>query len=286
MYSLPITTYSDYWRKTSTLSTYFGGAITLLIGACVWIPEQNKHLHYQEKKIPQVQANIQINKIGAQGLTHQAVSLQDQRVLGFLSQGNMSRGHREPIQTVTSESVITDYQLKEVQIDFHTEYIETSELPPGCSQVKEKGINGSQQQVVKLSKTGTKVDQEIIYSSDLLVPQTEVIERNSKPNIGEKFDLNNLAVVKTYQVEATAYTFTGNLTATGKTPRVGLIAVDPKVIPLGSRLYIEGYGYAIAADTGGDIKGNKIDIFLNSERECVEWGRKKTKLFLLNNATK
>ena len=281
MYSLPITTYSDYWRATKTLSTYFGGAITLLIGAYVWIPGQNRQLFAPEKTITQSQFSV-ITKIEAQELSHQAVPSQDQRVLQFPTQANISRGQKEPIQEVVSESVVTDYQLKEVQIDFPTEYVETGTLPPGVSRVKENGIPGLQRQVIKTSETGSTVNQEIIYRSDLQVPQTKVIERNSKPIIGEKFDLSKLAIAKTYQVEATAYTYTGDLTATGVPPRVGLIAVDPRVIPLGSRVYIEGYGYAIAADTGGDIKGNKVDIFLESERECVNWGRKPVKLYLLN----
>jgi len=53
---------------------------------------------------------------------------------------------------------------------------------------------------------------------------------------------------------------------------------------LGSRLYIEGYGYAIAADTGGDIKGNKIDVFFPSLRQCLDWGRRQTRIFLLTGA--
>ena len=282
MYSLPITTYSDYWRATKTLSTYFGGAITLLIGAYVWTPGQYRYYGVQENTILQVQASVQTAKIQVPGVANQVVLELDPQVFQFPTQGNISRGQSEPIPTDTNESVVIDYQLKEVQLDFETEYVETSMLPPGASRVKQNGIPGLQRQVIKTSETGSTVNQEIIYRLDLQVPQTKVVERNSKPIIGEKFDLSKLAVAKTYQMEATAYTYTGDLTATGVPPRVGLIAVDPRVIPLGSRVYIEGYGYAIAADTGGDIKGNKVDVFLESERECVNWGRKPVKLYLLN----
>ncbi|EGD50148.1 3D domain-containing protein [Thermoanaerobacter ethanolicus JW 200] len=51
------------------------------------------------------------------------------------------------------------------------------------------------------------------------------------------------------------------ITATGTKATRGVIAVDPRVIPLGTRLYVEGYGFGIAADTGGAIKGDKIDVF-------------------------
>jgi 3D (Asp-Asp-Asp) domain-containing protein len=75
-------------------------------------------------------------------------------------------------------------------------------------------------------------------------------------------------------MEATAYTWTGNRTASGTWPTVGTVAVDPKVIPLGSRLYVEGYGEAVAEDTGGLVKGNIIDVYLPTEDECWQWGRR------------
>jgi len=59
------------------------------------------------------------------------------------------------------------------------------------------------------------------------------------------------------------------------------IAVDPSVIPLGSKVYVDGYGYAIAADTGGAIKGNRIDLYLNSSSECNSWGRRSVNLLVV-----
>ena len=86
--------------------------------------------------------------------------------------------------------------------------------------------------------------------------------------------------------EATAYTddvesqgkWVGQ-TASGMKPQVGVIAVDPKVIPLGTKLYVEGYGNAIAGDTGGMIKGKRLDLFMNTNEECYAWGRKKVKVW-------
>lgn len=82
-------------------------------------------------------------------------------------------------------------------------------------------------------------------------------------------------------VEATAYTHTGNTTATGVYPYEGCVAVDPVVIPLGSILHIEGYGFAVALDTGGDIVGKRIDVFFNDYGKCIKWGRKKVKVKVL-----
>lgn len=96
------------------------------------------------------------------------------------------------------------------------------------------------------------------------------------------------SVAKTVTVTATAYSKAepgmGHVTASGidlnDNPRV--IAVDPSVIPLGSRVYVEGYGEAIAADTGGAIKGNKIDVHLDSVQACYNWGVKTVKVQILN----
>ncbi|MBQ9625453.1 MAG: hypothetical protein IJR47_05015 [Clostridia bacterium] len=87
-------------------------------------------------------------------------------------------------------------------------------------------------------------------------------------------DLDPQRIKTTKTVTITAYTHDGSLTATGATPGVGTVAVDPRQIPLGTKLYIPGYGFGIAQDTGGAIKGNIIDIFLNTEEECRAWGRK------------
>ncbi|MED1408034.1 MULTISPECIES: cell wall-binding protein EntD [Bacillus] len=92
-------------------------------------------------------------------------------------------------------------------------------------------------------------------------------------------------------VEATAYTANPSengtyggrvLTAMGHdltaNPNMKVIAVDPKVIPLGSKVWVEGYGEAIAGDTGGAIKGNRIDVLVGSDSNADSWGRKSVKV--------
>lgn len=66
---------------------------------------------------------------------------------------------------------------------------------------------------------------------------------------------------------------------------ISTISVDPNVIPFGSMLYIEGYGYAIAADTGSSIKGNKIDVYFNTLQECYEWGTRDVKVVILGDSS-
>lgn len=87
--------------------------------------------------------------------------------------------------------------------------------------------------------------------------------------------------VRSMNIETTAYTHTGNPTASGVMPKRGMVAVDPSIIPMGTKMYIEGYGYAVAEDTGGLIQGNILDLFMDTEQECVEWGRKTVKIYII-----
>jgi uncharacterized protein YabE (DUF348 family) len=80
---------------------------------------------------------------------------------------------------------------------------------------------------------------------------------------------------------ATAYTYTGRNTASGVPPRFGAVAVDPRVIPMGSRLYIEDYGYATALDRGSAIVGNRVDVFLETAAQASRWGVRRVKVYVL-----
>lgn len=129
----------------------------------------------------------------------------------------------------------------------------------------------------------------VAYVSDSYISTTEVAK--DKPKKDESNVSGNdkeFSYSKVMTVTATAYSRNeaglSNKTASGidlsKNPMV--IAVDRRVIPLGTKVYVEGYGYAIAGDTGGAIKGNKIDVHFDSVSRCYEWGRKTVKLYILN----
>ncbi|MEH7416616.1 LysM peptidoglycan-binding domain-containing protein [Neobacillus drentensis] len=102
------------------------------------------------------------------------------------------------------------------------------------------------------------------------------VSQPAKPESSEETNTKEITV------KATAYTAScegcSGTTATGvdlkANPDAKVIAVDPKVIPLGSKVYVEGYGVATAADTGGAIKGNRIDVFIPTEDKAMEWGNK------------
>ena len=99
---------------------------------------------------------------------------------------------------------------------------------------------------------------------------------------------NTYTVKKTMTCSATAYTARpGSGTATGRRAQVGVIAVDPRVIPYGTRMYIQTssgsvlYGIAVAGDCGGAVKGNIIDLYFNSYSECCSFGRRNCTVYIL-----
>lgn len=102
-------------------------------------------------------------------------------------------------------------------------------------------------------------------------------------------DGQNIRFTRALEASSTAYCpcsiccgpYATGRTATGVTATKGIVSVDPSVIPLGTRLYVEGYGFAVAADVGSSIKGNKIDVCFDTHDEALAWGRKKVKVYIL-----
>jgi 3D (Asp-Asp-Asp) domain-containing protein len=87
---------------------------------------------------------------------------------------------------------------------------------------------------------------------------------------------------ETFIGNCTAYYFGNNAHgATGQRCHYGTCAVDPRVIPYGTKLYVEGYGTAVANDCGGAVKGHIIDLYMRSTKECFSWGRRNKKVYIL-----
>ena len=99
-------------------------------------------------------------------------------------------------------------------------------------------------------------------------------------------EYGNRSYREVYTMEATAYLPTdgggAGITAMGIPARHGVVAVDPSIIPLGSRVYIPGYGEAIAADTGGAIYGDRIDLCMETYGEAINFGRRYVTVYVLD----
>lgn len=166
------------------------------------------------------------------------------------------------------------------------------DLPVGETRVRRPGREGVLRREIRV----VREDGNVVFTETL---RTEVVEPavDQIVDVGQRRQLQTvrtadgreLVYVATLEVEATAYEpspistgeWSDGYTFTGLRAQKGIIAVDPSVIPLGTRLYVPGYGEGLAADIGGAIKGNKIDLFYPTYQEAINWGRRKVTVYIL-----
>jgi len=110
------------------------------------------------------------------------------------------------------------------------------------------------------------------------------VKNKTKPETNFNIEENDNYII----MEATAYTRSieegthRGITRSGTHVSRGTVAIDPRVIPLGTKIYVEGYGHAECLDTGGDIKHNRIDLYMDSKEECFEFGRREVKVWIID----
>ncbi|RVU55580.1 3D domain-containing protein [Anaerosphaera multitolerans] len=196
----------------------------------------------------------------------------------------------EPSQTISIDRVEKESFTQEEAIPFKTVQKENSELYKGDTKVITKGVEGRKLNTVQNTFVNGELVSIDVLSSEVVsepVDQVEEIGTKEAPSIK---GLEGKKVKKVITMEATAYDPTaGDKTALGTKARVGAVAVDPKVIPLGTKLYVESldgyssYGYCVAEDTGGAIKGNKIDLFYNTHEKALDFGRRNVRVYVLED---
>lgn len=183
---------------------------------------------------------------------------------------------------------VTDVVEEPVQFAVVTKKDEN--LHKGQEKVIAPGRHGrvSRQYEVVL-ENGKEVSRKLINEQNILPKQDRIVAVGTK-DLALQVSRGAEPKGKEFYVMSTAYTAYCNgcsgQTATGlnvrANPNMKVIAVDPRIIPLGSKVYVEGYGYAVAADTGGAIRGYIIDLLMPSKADCYRWGRKKVKITVLN----
>ena len=165
----------------------------------------------------------------------------------------------------------------QTEIAYATTRKDDSGLEKGTTRVVTKGKTGMQETVIEHVLAGGQEIEKIVRSETIVAaPVGEIIK------VGTRVPRTPIAAAparggRSMVMAASAYAaYTGGAggrTATGTGVYKGIVAVDPRVIPLGTKLYIDGYGPAIAADTGGAIKDNRIDLGFATANEAIQFGR-------------
>ena len=176
-------------------------------------------------------------------------------------------------------------------------------LPTGTERILTEGVDGELRCEAEVTYINGTESQRLIGNQKVIRPPvTEVIavgtgqpEKTDTPVIADGFITLPTGEVLTYTdtatIRATAYTHTDAgcdfITSTGTTVRWGTVAVDPRYIPYGTRMFIMAangsyvYGIAVAEDCGGDIKGDRMDLYMPTYEQCMEFGRRVCTVYFL-----
>jgi uncharacterized protein YabE (DUF348 family) len=275
------------------------------------LKEQNIVLSKHDQISPKPQAAIKDKmKVGLKKAYHltyvdggkkQQVWSTSATVADFLSQQGIKLNSLDRVEPSLTETLPKNGVVNVIRIEKVTDVVEEplqfavvtkkdESLEKGKEKTLTKGKPGRvSKQFEVLLENGKEVSRKLISEQKIAEKQDKVVAVGTK-DLSLQISRGAEESGQEYYVSATAYTAYCNgcsgRTATGlnlrANPNMKVIAVDPRVIPLGTKVYVEGYGYAVAADTGGAIKGYKIDLFMPSNQDCYRWGRKKVKIKILN----
>lgn len=224
------------------------------------------------------------------------VNSSQSNVQGVLDENEIEYDSNYVISEDLDTSLKDGMKIEVKQVEKKT-IIETEEIPYDTVVKKDKSLLKGETRVSQKGKKGVKeLVYEVVYEdgqpiSKILLEENiitkaknKIIKKGTKEKEkteSKKKSTSKNSLGKKITVSATAYSGDG-ITATGTVPRWGTIAVDPTIIPYGTKVYIPQFDeYFIAEDCGGGIKGNKIDIFMNSESQCDNWGKRSIDIYIV-----
>jgi len=228
-----------------------------------------------------LKADGSIKKVYTHSSTVQA--LLEEFGITLQAEDSVSPAMEKPIERGMVVEVVrqkTQIVEEEVSIPNKTVKQNSAKLPRGNTKVVQQGHPGLVKKVWQITyRNGKEHSRELKSKEIIRQPVDRIVEVGSAKIISRGG--KTVRYAKAIDMVSTAYTYTGNNTASGVPPRRGVVAVDPSVIPLGTRLYVDGYGYCTALDRGSAIKGNKIDVFLESRQQAYRWGVRQVKVYVL-----
>lgn len=242
--------------------------------------------------VPEVKLNLDNAQMKIITRAHTVGQFIEEQGITFGETAVVTPGKSTPIEegmeiVVEREKVRVQTRKADLPYDVKVEF--TSDLKPGERQVKQAGRNGLVTRDFEVRYFGGEMQEEVQISSLILEhPQTEIILEGKKNQVTDPNTGKSYAFKKKMSMETTAYSDVPGdrwygKTASGMPTFVGMVAVDPRVIPLGTKLYVEGYGVAHAGDTGGAIKGNIIDLFMLNRTQTRAHGRRQRNVYILED---
>ena len=215
---------------------------------------------------------------------------QPDTVENLLTKAKVTLKEKDKVEPEKNQYIYSSTDIIVTRVEEKT-LIEIKDIPYETVSRKDYDLLVGEKKVVQKGKIGKeKIVTKLVLENGEVVSKQEIREvlESPKPEIVLTGALmvasrggTEFSYTQKMKMLASAYTHTGNKTATNTQPRRGVVAVDPNVIPLGTRLYVEGYGYARAEDTGGAIKGNKIDLFMDTKDEIKKFGRRWVTVYVL-----
>lgn len=193
-------------------------------------------------------------------------------------------------QIVINEQVMTGEAVQDISNSFITLAVDGDAVQSAKDKIeaKEQAIKEAKEKAEREARE--KAEKEAREKVAREQAEKEAAEKAAAEQAQASVTTGQQPAGQTFIMESTAYSSDpadtlggGTVTATGQNLLTNpmAVAVDPNVIPLGTRLYVEGYGEAIASDTGGAIKGNIVDVHFPTYEQCIQWGRRQVKVTIL-----
>jgi len=166
------------------------------------------------------------------------------------------------------------------EIPYEVQYRFDRALGPGRMEKVQFGVKGYVKKTIEYTERNGKLVEPKVLDKEVVASVPAVFAIGQA---GWETTRGSYERVKVLTMKSTGYTRfeNTNRTALGLPAKFGVVAVDRRVIKLGTRLYVEGYGYAIAGDTGGAIKGNRIDLCFDEYNQAIRWGRRTVRVHIL-----
>ena len=173
-----------------------------------------------------------------------------------------------------------ELHFAESSLEVPVKYEEDYNLNFGTENIIHPGKEGTEKVVSKRVKNsdGTYVMTELTRHT-VVEPETKIIRKGMAMSVYTPDGYKRYT--RKIDAHASAYVATGSRTAIGLVPYEGIVAVDPRFIPMYTKMYIPGYGFAMAGDTGGDMLGHRVDLFFNDYHRAIQWGRRDVEIYIL-----